>query len=55
MAAELEQAAQEGCDAEELDALEEQLDGAVEALVTLREARTQIATMRKAEDSKVLA
>ena len=47
MAAELEQAAQEGCDAEELDALEEQLDGAVEALVTLREARTQIATMRK--------
>lgn len=47
LAAELEQAALEGCDQEELDQLEEQLDGAVEALVTLREARGQIAAMRK--------
>ena len=43
LASELEAAAQEGCDGAELGSLEEQLDGAVEALVTLREARAQIA------------
>ena len=47
LASELEAAAQEGCDSSELDSIEEQLDGAVEALVTLKEARTQIAAMRK--------
>ena len=47
LATELEAAAQDGCDQGELDALEEQLDGAVEALVTLREARSQIASVRK--------
>ena len=47
LASELEAAPKEGCDSQELDALEEQLEGAVEALVTLREARTQIAAMRK--------
>ena len=47
LASELEAAAQEGCDSGELESLEEQLDGAVEALVTLREARSQIAAIRK--------
>ena len=47
LAAEMDAAAEEGCDAADLDAIEEQLDGAVEALVTLKEARTQIAAMRK--------
>ena len=47
LATELEEAAEEGCDEEELAGLEEQIDGAVEALVTLREARTQINAMRK--------
>ena len=47
LATELEEAATEGCDEEELAGLEEQIDGAVEALVTLREARTQINAMRR--------
>ena len=47
LATELEEAATEGCDEEELAGLEEQIDGAVEALVTLREARTQINSMRR--------
>ncbi len=47
LATELEEAATEGCDEEELVGLEEQIDGAVEALVTLREARTQVNAMRR--------
>jgi len=35
LATELEEAATEGCDEKELAGLEEQIDGAVEALVTL--------------------
>ena len=38
MAAELEEAAEAGCDEEELAGLEDQIEGAVEALVTLKEA-----------------
>ena len=47
LATELEKAAEEGCPEEELAEVEDQLDNAVEALVTLREARTQIAALRK--------
>ena len=47
LASELEAAAQEGCDGAEFESLEEQFDGAVEAWVTLREARAQIASLRK--------
>ena len=53
LATELEAAAEDGCDQGELDAFEEQLEGAVEALVTLREARSQIASMRKDRGFKV--
>ena len=53
LATEPEAAAEDGCDQGELDAFEEQLDGAVEALVTLREARSQIASMRKDRGFKV--
>ena len=47
LAAELEDAAQEGCDETELEQIEENLDNAVEALVTLREARSQISALRR--------
>lgn len=47
VATELEEAATEGCDEEELAGLEEQIDGAVAALVTLLEACTQINSMRR--------
>ena len=53
LAIEPEAAAEDGCDQGELDAFEEQLEGAVEALVTLREARSQIASMRKDRGFKV--
>ena len=46
LATELEAAAEDGCDQGELDAFEEQLDEDVEALVTLREARSQIASRK---------
>ena len=47
LAAELDDAAQEGCDETELEQIEENLDNAVEALVTLREARSQISALRR--------
>ena len=47
LATELEKAAEEGCPEEELAEVEDQLDNAVEALVTLREARAQISALRK--------
>ena len=47
LATKLEAAAEEGCDEEEIAELETQLGTAVEALVTLEEAKTQIAAMRK--------
>ena len=47
MATEMDEAAAAGCDEEELAGLEEKMDDAVEALVTLREARTQINAMKK--------
>ena len=53
LATEPEAAAEDGCDQGELGAFEEQLDGAAEALVTLREARSQIASMRKDRGFKV--
>ena len=47
LATELEKAAEEGCPEEELAEVEDQLDNAVEALVTLRGARAQISALRK--------
>ena len=47
LATELEKAAEEGCPEEELAEVEDQLDNAVEALATLREARAQISALRK--------
>ena len=47
LATELDEAAAAGHSEEELAALEQQVDDAVEALVTLREARAQIGALRK--------
>ena len=47
LAAELDEAASEGHPESELQNLEEQIDNAVEALVTLREARSQINALKK--------
>ena len=47
MATELDEAAAAGCDEDELNGLEEKMDDAVETLVTLREARSQISALKK--------
>eukprot|EP00438_Fugacium_kawagutii_P022912 Skav224174 [mRNA] locus=scaffold2007:411362:424288:+ [translate_table: standard] len=47
LATDLDEAAAAGCDEEELGDLEAKVDEAVEALVTLREARTQINALKK--------
>ena len=47
MATELDEVAAAGHPEEELGAIEEQIDAAVEALVTLREARSQISALRR--------
>jgi len=47
LATELDEAAAAGHSEEELSTLEQQVDDAVEALVTLREARAQIGALRK--------
>ena len=47
MATELDEVAEAGLDEEELQGIEERIDGAVEALVTLREARTQINSLKR--------
>ena len=47
MAAELDELAEQGLDEGELAGLEETLDSAVEALVTMKEAKSQIASLKK--------